>query len=375
MESALQIRLPSSPTSPASSPKTSTSSNSPLSTLSPASSRKSSWSTRRLDQSMRRDSFSSLFSSPGSLGLGSRLPKLDLKKRFKKQPDAEPSPPLSPLLSRSFKHRSRHIPLVGLGISGIHSNDEQEEERQYLREDSDATLRPKKSSLPISTQYPTREDSNATLKPTKRQGSSASCVDHGDPQVTTPIIEMRDCSTSSSSRKTSHEDGVQTRPQMFPSQSADLLSTLPWNSERQKSRSSAELSTRSVSGILTPGFTLKKFRSTTPLKGGSSSTGAGSSLNLLTRTQKKSFNSSFDFPAKAESFSFNYSDVTAKFRRVSVNKDSQRPKAARISPDVVRHVANDVSTTTSSTKVDLDAPSYEAQVSTQHCVLVVHKFC
>lgn len=270
---------------------------------------------------------------------------------------------MSPLLSRSSKHRSRHIPLVGLGISGADLPNEQEEERQCVRQDSDATLRPKKAIPATSTQYSKREDSDATLKPTKRQGSSASSVDQGDPQVTPPSTEVRDCSTTSSSRKTSHEDDQIPRPQMFHSQSADLLSTLPRNSQRQKSRSPAELSTRSVSGILTPGFTLKRFRSITPLKGGSNGPGAGNSLNLLTRAQKKSFNSSFDFPAKAESFSFNYSDVTAKFRRVSVNKDSQKPKAVRLPSNVVGDVSDTAAAETSSSKVDLDTPSYEAQVS------------
>ena len=338
------------PTSPRTLPpapsKTSPLANTPIVPTPP-----STWSARKLSATAKRDSLTSLFSSPGSMSLKSKIPKLDLKKRFKKQsPITRPESPGSPT-SGSPGSRVRHIPLVGLGI---------EVDDPFI--DSSAT-----SSLELVCGA-TREDSNATLVPNRQRESTSSQSTVGSINTAPTELSTSAETTASTSRSTSLEsDRLSTVP-LARARSANLLSA-PWSPEISLPQSPSPIATTSSSSAAgPPGFRLRRFRSLTPLASTTNTVADGIINNpSSSKAQKARFNRAFDF-SKDETASTTSSDFASRFRlrRMRGYNELRNSKIARkfsgSRNDILDSRVVEETPSAIQKSPDINAQSYEEQL-------------
>jgi len=260
-----------------------------------------SWSSRHLSPNIRRDSLTSLFSGTGSTSLKSKIPRLNLKKRFKKQVDSE----THPVSDSARLTRARHTPLVGLGISGVDpfSESQRDEPERIVREDSDATLMP----------------------PRQRPSYSSRCSD--DASETSPTCGTTSSSSILSARASVDDADFRTSPSLLRAYSADLLAHSKrrtpaellrahsedlWSRSRQEAASECGSPTRTASSS----FTLKRFRSGNPFSTGNRSISDGAQQKPVVRAQKSRFNSAFSFSDDDSESSSSYSQLAGRLRRV-----------------------------------------------------------
>ena len=301
------------------SPVTSSSSNtrSPPPPTSPP----TSWSSRHLSPNIRRDSLTSLFSGTGSTSLRSKIPKLNLKKRFKKQVDSE----TNPVSDSALATRARHIPLVGLGISGVDPFCESQcdETVGLSREDSDATLMPPKSRLSYSSQC--SEDASEIEQTC--QNASSSTYSIVSPKISVDDADFRHTPTLSRA----YSADLLARPErrtpaeLLRAHSEDLLSL-------SKRNHAEPLECASLARTASSSFTLKRLRSSNPLSVENRSISDGGHQRPAMRTQRSRFNSAFSFPdVKSHSSSLSYAQLMGRLRRVrGVSKLSKQFGGSRL---------------------------------------------